>query len=110
MDNVAKEMEHLHKLAVTDQEKRFQKLWDNMISETWLSQAWEEIRRNKGSQTPGIDTLTAEDVDLPRIRRLSARLRAGTYRPKSVRRTYIPKRNGKLRPLGLPMAYAYCIS
>ena len=102
MDNVAKEMEHLHKLAVTDQEKRFQKLWDNMISETWLSQAWEEIRRNKGSQTPGIDTLTAEDVDLPRIRRLSARLRAGTYRPKSVRRTYIPKRNGKLRPLGIP--------
>jgi hypothetical protein len=37
MDNVAKEMEHLHKLAVADQEKRFQKLWDNMISETWLT-------------------------------------------------------------------------
>ena len=95
-------MEHLHKLAVADQGKRFQKLWDNMISEMWLSQAWEEIRRNKGSQTPGVDNLTAEDVDLPRIHRLSARLRHGTYRPKAVCRTYIPKRNGKLRPLGIP--------
>ena len=102
MDNVAKEMEHLHKLAVAHPEKRFQKLWEHMISEEWLSQSWEEIRRNKGSQTPGIDKLTAEDVDLRRIHRLSERLRQGEYRPKAVRRTYIPKSNGKLRPLGIP--------
>ena len=102
MDNVAKEMEHLHKLAVDNQDKRFQKLWENMISEQWLCQAWEEIRRNKGSQTPGIDKMTAEDVDLPRIHRLCERLRNGTYCPKAVRRTYIPKSNGKLRPLGIP--------
>ena len=78
MDNVAKEMEHLHKLAGADQQKRFQKLWDHMVTETWLCQAWEEIRHNKGSQTPGVDTLTAEDVDLPRIHRLNERLRNGT--------------------------------
>ena len=110
MDNVAKEMEHLHKLAVANQDKRFQKLWDNMISEEWLSHAWEEIRSNKGSLTPGVDKLTAEDVDLPRIHRLSGRLQHGTYCPKAVRRTYIPKSNGKLRPLGIPIVYAYCIS
>jgi group II intron reverse transcriptase/maturase len=102
VDNVAKEMEHLHKLAVDNQAKRFQELWGYIISEKWLSQAWEEIRSNKGSQTPGVDNLTAEDVDLPRIRRLSERLRSGTYRPTAVRRTYIPKSNGKLRPLGIP--------
>jgi retron-type reverse transcriptase len=102
VDNVAKEMEHLHKLAVANQDKRFQKLWDNMISEEWLSQAWEEIRKNKGSQTPGIDKLAAEDVDLSRIRRLSERLRSNTYSPTAVRRTYIPKSNDKLRPLGIP--------
>jgi group II intron reverse transcriptase/maturase len=102
VDNVAKEMEHLHKLAVDNRAKRFQKLWENMISEKWLSQAWEEIRRNKGSQTPGVDKLTAEDVDLSRIRRLSERLRSNTYSPIAVRRTYIPKSNGKLRPLGIP--------
>src|SRR5215510_5784392 len=95
-------MEHLHKLAVDNRAKRFLKLWENMISEKWLSQAWEEIRRNKGSQTPGVDKLTAEDVDLSRIRRLAERLRSNTYSPIAVRRTHIPKSNGKLRPLGIP--------
>jgi retron-type reverse transcriptase len=110
MDNVAKEMEHLHKLAGADREKRFQNLWGHLTSELWIAQAWEEIRRNKGSQTPGVDRLTAEDMDLPRIHRLTEKLRNGTYRPKSVRRTYIPKSNGKLRPLGIPMCPAYCLS
>ena len=64
MINVAKEMEHLHKLAGDNQDTRFPRLWEKIITEEWLSQAWEEIRRNKGSQTPGIDKLTAEDVDL----------------------------------------------
>lgn len=102
MDNVAKEMEHLHKLAVANQAKRFQNLWGYLTTEIWLSHAWEEIRRNKGSMTPGVDKLTAEDIDLPRIRRLAERLRNGTYRPTAVRRTYIPKSTGKLRPLGIP--------
>lgn len=95
-------MEHLHTLAVADQTKRFSQLWDNMISEMWLTQAWEEIRSNQGSQTPGIDRRTGEDIDLDRIHQLSKKLHEGTYRPKSVRRVYIPKRNGKLRPLGIP--------
>ena len=102
MNNVAKEMEHLHKLAAEHQTKRFLHLWDNIISEEWLAQAWEEIRTNQGSPTPGIDRRTGRDIDLDRIRQLSQRLHAETYRPQSVRRVYIPKRNGKLRPLGIP--------
>jgi RNA-directed DNA polymerase len=95
-------MEHLHTLAVNNQDKRFVDLWDGLTSEIWLTQAWEEIRKNQGSQTPGIDKRTAEDIDLDRIRQLSGKLRDGSYRPKSVRRVYIPKSNGKLRPLGIP--------
>ena len=95
-------MEHLHKLAVADQTKRFSQLWDHMISEMWLTQAWEEIRSNQGSQTPGIDRRTGEDIDLDRIHQLSKKLHEGTYRPQSVRRVYIPKSNGTLRPLGIP--------
>ena len=102
MDNVAKEMEHLRKLAVANRDKRFQNLWGYITSEIWLAQAWEEIRKNKGRQTSGVDRLTAGDMDLPRIHRLAERLRNGAYRPTSVRRTYIPKSNGKLRPLGIP--------
>ena len=102
MINVAKEMEHLNKLAGNNQAKRFTDLWNPMTSEEWLAQAWEEIRRNTGSQTPGIDKETAEDIDLTRIRQLSKKLHAGGYIPKSVRRVYIPKSNGTLRPLGIP--------
>jgi group II intron reverse transcriptase/maturase len=95
-------MEHLNKLAVAYPDKRFHSLWNNIVSEAWLTQAWEEIRKNQGSQTPGIDRRTGEDMNLDRIRLLSKRLHEGTYRPKSVRRVYIPKSNGKLRPLGIP--------
>ena len=102
MDNVTKEMEHLHKLARHNQAKRFRELWEPMTSALWLAHAWETIRKNPGSQTPGVDRQTADDVDLARIDRLAARLHAGTYRPQPVRRVYIPKRSGKLRPLGIP--------
>ena len=108
--NVAKEMEHLHKLAVENQALRFPRLWEKIITEEWITQAWTEIRQNQGSQTPGIDGRTAKDIDLDRIRQLSRQLHENTYRPKSVRRVYIPKSNGKLRPLGIPMCHAYCIS
>ncbi len=110
MINVAKEMEHLNRLAGNNQATRFPRLWEKITTEEWLAQAWEEIRRNKGSQTPGIDNETAKDIDLNRIRQLSKKLHEGLYRPKSVWRVYIPKSNGKLRPLGIPMGQAYCIS
>lgn len=95
-------MEHLHKLAVQNQELRFTRLWEKLTTELWLTQAWEEIRRNQGSRTPGIDRETGNDIDLERIRHLSKKLCEGTYQPKAVRRVYIPKSHGKLRPLGIP--------
>ncbi len=95
-------MEHLNKLAVNNRAKRFTDLWNSMTSEEWLAQAWEEIRRNTGSQTPGIDKETANDIDLYRIRQLSKKLHDRSYSPQSVRRVYISKSNGKLRPLGIP--------
>jgi group II intron reverse transcriptase/maturase len=102
MNNVSEEMKHLHKLAKRDPSKRFDHLWDILIDPQWLMQAWEEIHSNKGAMTPGVDGTTAEDRDPERIQRLSKRLKAGRYRPKPVRRTYIPKDNGKMRPLGMP--------
>jgi group II intron reverse transcriptase/maturase len=102
MKNVASEMEHLNKLARKDPCKRFTRLWSNITSTLWLAQAWEQIRRNHGSNTPGADSLTGWDVDPPLIASLSTELLNGTYRPTPVRRVYIPKANGKTRPLGIP--------
>ncbi len=80
MNNVAKEMEHLNKLARREPGKRFNRLWENLTSVDWLAQAWEEIRRNRGSQTAGVNQTTAVDVDLELIKKLAERLKAGTFR------------------------------
>ena len=107
MNNVSEEMKHLHKLAKCAPGKRFDHLWEKMTSSEWLMQAWEEIRSNKGSMTAGIDSTIAVDIDPERIQRLSERLKASQYRPKPVRRVYIAKGNGKMRPLGIPLCRAY---
>jgi group II intron reverse transcriptase/maturase len=102
MSNASEEMKHLHKLAKRDPSKRFDHLWELAADPAWLMQAWEEIRSNKGSMTAGIDSTIATDIDPERIQRLSERLKTGKYRPKPVRRVYIAKSNGKMRPLGIP--------
>lgn len=61
------------------------------------------IRRNKGAKTPGIDGETHATASL-RIEEIRESLRMDAYRPKPARRVYIPKKNGKLRPLGIPTA------
>ena len=102
MNNVSEEMKHLHKLAKRDPRKRFDHLWELATDPRWLMQAWEEIRSNTGSMTAGIDSTVATDSNPERIKRLSARLKTGKYRPKPVRRVYIAKSNGNMRPLGIP--------
>src|SRR5205814_724227 len=60
------------------------------------------IRANHGAMTPGVTAETVDGMSLDKIRRIIETLRDGTFAWASVRRIYIPKRNGKLRPLGLP--------
>jgi RNA-directed DNA polymerase len=101
MINVAEEMKRLNKIAKRYPGQIRKPLWELLVTPEWLAQAWEEIRRNKGSQTAGVDKTTAVDVDLGLIHKLAEELRNGTYYPKPVRRVHIPKANGKTRPLGI---------
>lgn len=101
MFNVAEEMKQLNALARSTQARLRKPLWNLMTRPEWLAQAWEEIRRNKGSRTAGIDGMIAVDVDLSLIHKLSEELKNKTYRPTPVRRVLIPKANGKTRPLGI---------
>ncbi|MBU1879520.1 MAG: reverse transcriptase/maturase family protein, partial [Chloroflexi bacterium] len=65
--------------------------------------AYAKLYANEGALTPGVDPRdTADGMSLERIDRIIEALRAGTYRWRPVRRAYIPKKSGKLRPLGVP--------
>jgi len=73
-------------------------------------QAYRNIYNNKGGMTAGMDGLTIDGYSEERATNLRALLRENRYVPTPVKRVYIPKPNGKQRPLGIPMACAYCIS
>ena len=84
--------------------RRFHALYDRIFRPDILRQAWEEVRRNGGSA--GQDGITIEDVEREGVEQFLGQieqdLKAGTYRPKPVLRVYIPKADGRQRPLGIP--------
>ncbi len=64
--------------------------------------AYGRVYSNQGAMTPGVDGETADGMSLGKIDRIIEAMRHERYRFQPARRTYIPKRNGKRRPLGLP--------
>jgi CRISPR-associated protein Cas1 len=76
----------------------------NQISSLeWLQKGWDSVRINNGA--PGGDGQTVEKFEknsASRIIGISRKLREGNYRPGELRRAYIPKKNGELRPLDIP--------
>src|SRR5260370_22420506 len=79
-------------------DKLFQKLYN---VELWLL-AYQRIAPKPGNMTAGVDGKTIDGAGLQLIRDAIADLKASRYKPLPVRRAYIPKPNGKQRPLGIP--------
>ena len=80
--------------------KRLYQIMTN-YPDLWML-AYSQIQGNQGVITPGIDNDTLDGFSRERVEQIIEELRSGTYEPKPVRRSYIPKANGKKRPLGIP--------
>jgi retron-type reverse transcriptase len=99
-DRVSRRLEALQDVSKSG--KRVRDLFRLMEHpDLWLH-AYGNLYTNKGALTPGIDTVTMEGCSPERALNLIALLKEGRYRPKPVRRVYIPKQDGRQRPLGLP--------
>jgi len=103
-DKVRELQRRLWKAAKRQPERRFHALMDRIFRSDVLREAWERVRSRKGSA--GVDAETIADLEQRGVEdflvELQAELRAGRYRPRAVLRRYIPKADGKRRPLGIP--------
>jgi RNA-directed DNA polymerase len=101
--SVQKLQNALHAKAKAEAGYRFYALYDKISRDDILAHAYAQCRFNKGA--PGVDGQDFADIDAYGVQRwlgeLALALRQETYRPAPIRRVFIPKANGKLRPLGI---------
>jgi group II intron reverse transcriptase/maturase len=101
--SVQKLQKALHAKAKAEAGYRFYALYDKISRDDILAHAHAQCRSNKGA--PGVDGQEFADIETYGVQRwlgeLALALRQETYRPDAIRRVFIPKANGKLRPLGI---------
>lgn len=95
----------LYRSAKQDPDRRFHALYDHVARSDVLWQAWDDVRTNRGA--PGVDGVTIDAVESSGVSlfldEIASALRARTYRPAPLRRVFIPKPDGRKRPLGIPV-------
>ena len=94
----------LYLAAKRNRHRRFHALYDRIYRPDVLWRAWQDVKRNGGK--PGVDNISIETIDQGDVQSflssIAEDLKVGRYRPKPVLRVYIPKPDGRKRPLGIP--------
>lgn len=81
---------------------KFERLYRILFNEEMFYVAYQRIYAKEGNMTKGSDGQTIDNMSLKRIEKLIDTLKDETYQPQPSKRVYIPKKNGKKRPLGVP--------
>ena len=104
VDKVRELQRKLWVCAKQSKTRRFHALYDRIYRGDVLWEAWRRVRSNRGAA--GVDAETIQAIEQRGVEKFLAEievaLRAGRYRPSPVKRRYIPKADGKQRPLGIP--------
>jgi len=85
-----------------DTNYKYERLYRILFNGNMYLIAYQKIYANVGNMTKGTDNKTIDGMSLERIEKIINSLKDESYQPKPSRRTYIPKKNGKKRPLGIP--------
>lgn len=81
---------------------KFERLYRILFNEQMFYTAYQRIYAKQGNMTAGTDGKTVDEMSIQRIENLISKLRDESYKPNPAKRVYIPKKNGKKRPLGIP--------
>ena len=86
----------------SDSSYKFERLYRNLYNRDFYCLAYQNIYAADGNMTPGSDNSTIDGMSLERMDKIITSMKDHSYQPKPAKRTYIKKKNGKLRPLGIP--------
>ena len=86
----------------SDKDYKYERIYRILFNEEMFMLAYEKIKSKPGNMTAGTDGKTIDGTTLNRIGKIIDKLKDESYQPKPARRVYIPKKNGKKRPLGIP--------
>jgi RNA-directed DNA polymerase len=106
MSDIIKTQRSLAIKATHNPQHKFDHLYRTICQEEWIATALDKVLANQGARTAGIDGVTkkmfaSQEARTSLIRELREELREKRFQPLPVRRVYIPKSNGKVRPLGI---------
>ena len=102
--NISNLQQKLSTKAQRSDTYHFYQLYQVLYDANWLRMAYERIARSEGAHTAGCDGITISDFNMSceqNLESIALKLEEGDYKPKPSRRVYIPKANGKKRPLGI---------
>ena len=88
-----------------DTSYKYEKIYRNLYNRNFYLVAYNKLYPKQGNMTPGSDGETIDGFNLDKIEKLIESIKNESYQPKPSRREYIPKKNGKKRPLGIPSFY-----